>query len=60
MTTETMHEMIETRINGNISDFNQWCKQLSQPELMDMMECARGYFGIKPHIIVQWIRAANK
>lgn len=59
MKTETMHEMIETRLNGNISDFNSWIRDLNQLELMDVMECARGYFGIKPHIIVSWVRSAN-
>jgi hypothetical protein len=55
----TMHEMIETRINGNISDFNVWARTLTVLDTADLIECACGYFGIEINVIIRWIRAAH-
>jgi len=38
MTTTKMQELLETYINGNISDFKQSIKHMSKYDLLDFIE----------------------
>ena len=58
MDAEKMDEIVNNRINGNISDFNIAISKLSKLELLDIIEHMRGYHGIPIHTVIAYLRTA--
>lgn len=57
MKTEKLIDLIETRINGNISVFNASVKRMSKRDMLHLIEIYAGNYGQR-HIIIDQLQKA--
>jgi len=56
MKRELILEAIETKINGNHSNFKAFVKKASKTDVLDAIEIAQGEFGIQRHLFINDMR----